>query len=91
RPKNILPTLLKTAIIVKREYNYAFSHPLIRDVIYQDIEKEERLKLHQILGDYFLKKNDRINAARHYLLGENKSLRIINLLLKLGEDLRKSG
>lgn len=91
RPKKILPTLLKTAIIVKREYNYAFSHPLIRDVIYQDIEKEERLKLHQILGEYFLKKNDRINAAKHYLLAENKSLQIINLLLKLGEDFRKSG
>lgn len=91
RPKKILPTLLKTAIIVKREYNYAFSHPLIRDVIYQDIEKEERLKLHQMLGEYFLKKNDRINAAKHYLLAENKSLQIINLLLKLGEDFRKSG
>lgn len=91
RPKKILPTLLKTAIIAKREYNYAFSHPLIRDVIYQDIEKEERLKLHQILGEYFLEKNDRINAAKHYLLAENKSLQIINLLLKLGEDFRKSG
>lgn len=91
RPKKILPTLLKSAIIVKREYNYAFSHPLIRDVIYQDIEKEERLKLHQMLGEYFLKKNDRINAAKHYLLAENKSLQIINLLLKLGEDFRKSG
>ena len=90
-PKKILPTLLKTAIIVKKEYNYAFSHPLIRDVIYQDIERNEKLSTHKKLGDYFLKKNARINAAKHYLLAENKSLRIINLLLKLGEDFRKSG
>jgi tetratricopeptide (TPR) repeat protein len=67
---------------------YRFSHPLVRNILYEGIPEEERVRLHTRAGDYYAvpatgRRLRTENALYHYLKADNpaKALTVLDLAI----------
>jgi tetratricopeptide (TPR) repeat protein len=67
---------------------YRFAHPLVRDILYESIPTEERIRLHTRAGDYYAvpatgRRLRTENALYHYFKADNpaKALTVLDLAL----------
>jgi len=89
--KDVLNTFVRSGLIMEINGKAKFVHPLIRDVIYNNIEKNERKNLHYFLAEYYSKKGNEQEAARHFLLTDVKDNKAVNLFIKVSKHFRKNG
>jgi len=70
-----LETATASRLLEEREHSYAFSHPLFRDAIYQDMSTHRRIHLHGVLGDALerVAPLDVTTLAYHYGLSDNRA------------------
>ncbi|MEO0190501.1 MAG: tetratricopeptide repeat protein [candidate division WOR-3 bacterium] len=88
---NLLNDLTRRGLIRKEQKNYVFSHPIIREVIYDNIPENRKLTLHKKMGELFAKKNDKFNALLQFEKANIYKEWMVDYLLHLAkeaEDLR---
>ncbi|MEO0161261.1 MAG: BTAD domain-containing putative transcriptional regulator [candidate division WOR-3 bacterium] len=88
---NLLNDLTRRGLIRKEQENYVFSHPIIREVIYDNIPENRKLTLHKKMGEFFAKKNDKYNALLHFDKAGIYKVWMVDYLLhnaKISENLR---
>ncbi|MGB3341188.1 MAG: BTAD domain-containing putative transcriptional regulator [bacterium] len=89
--KNAISSLRRMGFIAKKHDEYAFTHPLIRETLYEQIPVQERIKLHKNIGNFYFEHGYKRQAAEQLLSAHEKSETLLKLLLVLGEDSRQAG
>ncbi len=89
--QSAIQSLLRTGIIVRNDGGYSFGHPLIRDILYEQIPKNARLIVHRRLARFFLERRDKELAADHLSAAGVKNNKLMDLLVEVGQDLQKKG
>ena len=89
--KNIISSLRRTGFITKKHNEYAFSHPLIRETLYDQIPVKERAKLHKNIGNFYLEHGYKRQAVEQLLAAGDISTKMLKLLANLGQEARQAG
>ncbi|MGB9721042.1 MAG: ATP-binding protein [bacterium] len=85
--KPYLNKFISRGILKKQEQGYGFNHPVIKEIIYNKISKNKKIKVHRKIGEYYKKIGDRFNAVEHLLKANIKNHSLVDTLYNLGIEL----
>ncbi len=86
--KNDLDEILRHYLLIKQNEQYHFLHPLIKEIIYNLIPEKDRMKEHNLLGEYLLKNQYIEEAVNQFIISQRHDKKFLNLLITLIKQLK---
>lgn len=83
---DLLHNLIRRGLIKKEQENYVFSHPLIREIIYNNIADDKKINMHKRIGELFEEKNDILNALTHFEKAQIYKDWMVDYLLRIANE-----